>query len=71
MTGFSASRYYYNPPDSHLTGEHVFFCMVLMLFFHRNGTEWRMSTLHTAPSYLSGDVNKNEKHKSNLDAQVV
>lgn len=26
---------------------------------------------HYIPSYLSGDVNKNEKHKSNLDVQVV
>lgn len=33
--------------------------------------EKAMSTLHIAPSYLSGDVNKNEKHKSNSDVQVV
>lgn len=30
-----------------------------------------MPTLHTAPSHLSGDVNRNKKHKSNLDVQVV
>lgn len=27
--------------------------------------------LHTAPSQLSGDVNKKEKHKSNLDVHVA
>lgn len=30
-----------------------------------------MPILHTAPTHLSGDVNKNEKHKSNLDVQVM
>lgn len=59
---------------SHLTGEHVHSCLELMLFFSQKWNRVEKSqcshyTLYQLNS--SGDVNKNEKHKSNLDIQVA
>lgn len=73
MTGYSASRYFYSHQIPHLTGEHVYSCMELFFFFTviKQSGEKPIPILHTAPSQLSGDVNKKEKHKSNLDVHVA
>lgn len=73
MTYFDR-RYFYSPPGPHLTGKNVYSCMEVMLFFPtemEQSGEKPMPTLHTAPSHLSEDLNKDEKHKSNLDIQVA